>query len=256
MLIIPAIDIKDGCVVRFVQGKLNKKVYSRDPVKTARHWQKQGAQLIHIVDLDGAASGMPKNLNIVKEIVKNVQVPLQFGGGVRNARIIEQLLKEGIQRVVLGTKAVEDSIFLKKVFKEFKDRIIVSIDALADNVLTRGWQNAYKRMDVLAFARTLKDIGFKELIYTDTLKDGTLSGPNIKGIKDLLRETGIRIIASGGISSLQDVYKLKLLEKKGISGIIIGKALYEGRFTLTQALKLVRPSPFLLSQESRGIRPK
>jgi len=251
MLIIPAIDIKDGCVVRFVQGKLNKKVYSRDPVKTARHWQKQGAQLIHIVDLDGAASGMPKNLNIVKEIVKNVQVPIQFGGGVRDIATIRALLDYGIYRVVLGTKAVEDKNFLKKAFKKFKQKIIISIDTKANQVLIKGWQKSSRCSNALAFALALKKMGFKELIYTDTLKDGTLSGPNIKGMKDLLRETGMRIIASGGISSLRDVYKLKLLEKKGISGIIIGKALYEGRFTLIQALKLVRPSPFLLSQECK-----
>lgn len=238
MLIIPAIDIKDGCVVRFVQGRRNKKVYSSDPIKTARHWQKQGAKLIHIVDLDGAASGIIKNLNIVKEIVKNLKIPLQFGGGVRKVETIRGLLKEGIQRVILGTKAVEDRIFLKKAFKEFKDRVIVSIDAKADNVLTRGWQTYSKKVDVLAFACILKEIGFKELIYTDTLKDGTLSGPNIKGTKALLKETGMKVIASGGISSLGDVYRLKLLEKEGLCGIIIGKALYEGRFTLPQALKL------------------
>ena len=238
MLIIPAIDIQDGCVVRFVRGRLNKKIYSRDPVKTAKHWQRQGARLIHIVDLDGASSGALKNLHIVKEIIQNVAIPLQFGGGVRKIETIKRLLKEGIQRVVLGTKAVEDKVFLKKAFKEFKDKVIVSVDAKADNVLTRGWQSSYKRTRVLAFVRILKDIGFKELIYTDTLKDGTLSGPNIKGIRELLKETGLNIIASGGISELDDIYKLKKLEKQGLTGIIIGKALYEGRFTLIQAQKL------------------
>lgn len=205
MLIIPAIDIKDGCVVRFVQGRLNKKVYSRDPVKIALHWQRQGAKLLHIVDLDGAFSGRPKNLNIVKEIAKNIGIPLQFGGGVRKIETIRGLLKEGIRRIVLGTKAAEDKDFLKKAFNEFKDKVIVSIDAKASKVLIRGWQSADKRMDTLAFAHSLKDIGFKELIYTDILKDGTLSGPNIKGIKKLLKETGLKIIASGGISNLDDI---------------------------------------------------
>lgn len=238
MLIIPAIDLKDGCVVRLVQGRRNLKIYSRDPVKTARHWQRQGAELIHIVDLDGATTGVIKNLNILKEIVKKVDVPIQFGGGLRKADTIKRLLQEGIHRVVLGTKAAEDKNFLKKVFDEFKERVIVSIDAKADDVLTRGWQSSSKRMDVLAFARLLKDMGFREIIYTDTLKDGTLSGPNIKAIKELLKETGLNIIASGGISSLNDLGKLKKLQKPGLRGIIIGKALYEGKFTLAQALKL------------------
>jgi len=238
MLIIPAIDIKDGCVIRFVQGKRNKKVYSRNPLKVAKHWVKTGAKLLHIVDLDGAFSGSPKNLDIVKEIVKSINVPVQFGGGARNIETIRRLLKEGVQRVVLGTKATEDKAFLKKAFKEFKDKIIVSIDAKANSVLTRGWKSSYKRMDLLAFACILKDMGFKQLIYTDILKDGTLSGPNIKGIKSLLKETGLKLIASGGISNLDDIYRLKKLEREGLVGVIIGKALYEGKFTLPQALKL------------------
>jgi len=238
MLIIPAIDLKDGCVVRFVQGGLNKKVYSRDPVKTAKHWVKQGAKLIHVVDLDGAASGEPKNLDIVKKIVNAIDVPIQFGGGIRKIEQISVLLNYGIERVVLGTKAVEDRVFLSRAFKEFKDRIIVSVDAKASSILIKGWQSNYGNTDVISFARSLKAMGFKQLIYTDISKDGTLKGPNIKGIKDLLRETALNLIASGGISSLYDIRRLKLLEKQGLAGIIVGKALYEGKFTLSQALKL------------------
>ncbi len=238
MLIIPAIDIKDGYVVRFVQGRMDKKIYSRDPVKTARHWQRQGAKLIHIVDLDGASSGRPKNLDIVKQIVKTVDVPLEFGGGIRNVAIIKTILDNGIWRVVLGTKAAEDKGFLKKVFKKFKDKIIVSIDAKDGRVLTAGWRRSHVNTDVLKFGRYLKEIGFKQVIYTDVSRDGTLKGPNIKGIKSLLKETGLNVIASGGISSLDDIGRLKLLEKKGLAGVIIGKALYEGKFTLSEALKL------------------
>ncbi len=238
MLIIPAIDIKDGCVVRFVQGRLDKKIYSRDPAKTAKHWAKQGAKLIHVVDLDGAFSGTPKNLGALKQIAKAVDVPVQFGGGMRNLRIIETLLDYGIWRIVLGTKAAQDRDFLKKAFKKFKDRIIVSIDTKADRILTKGWQSSYGNKDILKFAHSLKGMGFKQTIYTDVLKDGTLKGPNIKGIKNLLKETGLNVIASGGISSLNDIQRLKLLEKKGLVGVIIGKALYESRFTLAEALKL------------------
>lgn len=237
MLIIPAIDIKDGCVVRFVQGRRDKKIYSRDPLKTARHWAKYGIKLIHIVDLDGAMSGVPKNLKIVKEIVKEIGVPVQFGGGVRNTEAIKALLNCGVSRVVLGTRAAEDKSFLKKSYKQFKNRIIVSLDAQEGNVLIKGWQKASRGLTALDFALSLKEIGFKRLIYTDILKDGTLKGPNIKGIKSLLK-IGIEIIASGGICSLEDINRLKLLEKKGLAGVIIGKALYEGKFTLPAALKL------------------
>lgn len=238
MLIIPAIDLQDGCVVRLVQGRLDKKVYSRDPVKTARHWTKQGAELLHLVDLDGAISGTIRNLKAVKEVVKNAGVPVQFGGGARKLETIRALLGLGVWRVVLGTKAIEDRAFLARAFKLFGNRIIVGIDAKDNNLLTKGWRSCEKGKDILTFANRLKKIGFRELIYTDTLKDGTLRGPNIKGVRKLLKQTGMRIIASGGVSCLDDIRRLKALEKEGLAGVIIGKALYEGKFTLTQALKL------------------
>jgi phosphoribosylformimino-5-aminoimidazole carboxamide ribotide isomerase len=237
MLIYPAIDLKDGCVVRYVQGKLDKKVYSRDPVKTAKHWVKQGAEVLHVVDLDGAFSGVQKNIGVVREITKNVDVPVQFGGGMRSMPAIQKALDFGAWRVVLGTKAAEDSAFLKKALKKFGNKIIVSLDAREGKVLTKGWQSAHKGLDATKFALSLKALGFKEIIYTDTSKDGMLSGPNIKSIKGLLTDTGLHVIASGGISALEDIYKLKMLEKKGVSGVIVGKALYEGRFTLKEALK-------------------
>jgi phosphoribosylformimino-5-aminoimidazole carboxamide ribotide isomerase len=240
MLIIPAIDLQDGCVVRLVQGRTDKKIYSRDPLKTAKHWVKQGAELLHVVDLDGAFTGALKNLHVVKGIAQISKVPVEFGGGVRDIETIERLINYGVWRVVLGTKAATDSEFLKKVFRRFQDRIIVSIDAKKDNVLIKGWKDAHKKRDVIGFAQNLKALGFKQVIYTDTLKDGTLSGPNIAGIKLLLKETGLKVIASGGISSLDDVYKLKKFEKQGLTGIIIGKALYEGKFTLTQAKHLFK----------------
>lgn len=237
MLIIPAIDIKDGNVVRLFQGELsNKKVYSKDPVKTAKYWVRQGANIIHIVDLDGASSGIIKNLSIVKNITKKIPIPIQFGGGVRQMDTIKLLLDAGVNRVVLGTKAAEDKNFLKKAFTKFGKKIIVSIDAKDQYVLIKGWQESYKKLHASVLANTLKETGFKEFIYTDISKDGTLKGPNMKSIKSMLKETGMNIIASGGVSCLNDIYKLKLLEKQGITGIIIGKALYEKKFTLKQAL--------------------
>ncbi|MFA5310990.1 MAG: 1-(5-phosphoribosyl)-5-[(5-phosphoribosylamino)methylideneamino]imidazole-4-carboxamide isomerase [Candidatus Omnitrophota bacterium] len=237
MLIIPAIDLKDGAVVRLVQGKFNKKVYSRDPVKVARHWVRQGAKFLHLVDLDGAFSGRPKNLNLVKDIVKAISVPVEFGGGIRSLSAIKSVLGSGVARVVLGTKAVEDEVFLRKALSTFKEKIIVAVDVKEGKVMVKGWKAGYKNRDALKFCLSLKKLGFKELIYTDTLKDGTLSGPNIKEMKRVLKATGIKVVASGGISRLGDLDKLKSLEREGLSAVIIGKALYEGKFTLPQALK-------------------
>ncbi len=238
MLIIPAIDIKDGCVVRFVQGRLKKKIYSSDPLKVAKAWVRQGAKLIHIVDLDGAKTGIPKNLGIIKEVIKNIDVPIEVGGGIRKIETIKDLLDCGAYRVVLGTRAIEDEDFLKKAFAKFKNKIIVSLDAKAGYLLTKGWQTDSQETQALTFARKLKNLRFKEIIYTDILKDGTLKGPNIKGTKKLLEATGIRVIASGGICSLKDIRQIKVLEKEGLTGIIVGKALYEKKFTLGQALEL------------------
>ncbi len=237
MLIIPAIDLKDSTVVRYVQGRYEKKVYSKDPVKVAGHWVRHGAEFLHIVDLDGAFSGVPKNLKIVKEIAKSVNIPVEFGGGVRSIKAIRDVLSAGVFRAVLGTKAVADKKFLKKAFDEFGDRIIIGIDAKDKKVMVKGWKTGYRNIAALDFALSLKEIGFKEFIYTDTLKDGTLQGPNVKEIKSLLAKTGLRIVASGGVAKLSDLSVLKSLEKSGVSSVIIGKALYEGAFTLERALE-------------------
>jgi len=225
-------------VVRLFQGKFDReKVYSNDPVKVAKHWAKQGAKFLHIVDLDGASSGSLKNLEVLKKIITQVCVPLEFGGGVRSMETISELLNLGVQRVVLGTRAANDAQFLKKAFKKFGEKIIVSIDAKGAKILTQGWSSSASKT-VLDFAKELKEVGFKQIIYTDISKDGALVGPNILGIKELIRKTGLDVIASGGVADLKDLIKLKSLQKKGISGVIVGKALYEGKFTLVEALKL------------------
>lgn len=225
-------------MVRLFQGRFDQeKVYSSDPVKVAKHWAKQGAKFLHIVDLDGASSGAPKNLEALKNILSEVGVPLEFGGGVRSIEAISGLLNSGVQRVVLGTRAVNDAQFLKKAFNKFGEKIIVSIDAKGAKVLTQGW-NSPSSKTILDFAKELKEVGFKQLIYTDISKDGALVGPNIMGIKELIRKTGLDVIASGGVGGLKDLIKLKSLQKKGVSGVIVGKALYEGKFTLAEALKL------------------
>jgi len=238
MLIIPAIDLRGGKVVRLFQGKFDQeKVYSADPVKVAKHWAKQGAKFLHIVDLDGASSGALKNIEVVQKIIDQVGIGIEFGGGVRSIETISKLLKLGVQRVILGTRAASDPKFLKQAWKKFGEKIIVSIDAKSGKVLTQGWNRGVAKT-TLVFANELKAIGFKQLIYTDISKDGTLAGPNISGIKALLKETQLRVIASGGVGNLQDLTKLNKLKKQGLVGVIIGKALYEGKFTLAEALKI------------------
>jgi len=237
MLIIPAIDLRGGKVVRLFQGKFNQeKVYSADPVKVAKHWAKQGAKLLHIVDLDGASSGTPKSTEVLKKIIDEVGIGVEFGGGVRSLETISRLLRLGVMRVVLGTRAL-DAKFLKIAWKKFKDQVIVSIDAKSGKVSTCGWRHTESKT-ALAFAKEIKAIGFKQLIYTDISKDGTLTGPNIAGIKELIKKAQINIIASGGVTTLKDIVKLNSLKKQGVSGVIVGKALYEGKFTLAQALRV------------------
>jgi phosphoribosylformimino-5-aminoimidazole carboxamide ribotide isomerase len=239
MLIIPAIDLRGGKVVRLFQGKFDRqKVYSADPVKVAKHWAKQGAKFLHIVDLDGASTGALKNIEVLKRIIDQVGIGVEFGGGVRSAETISKLLNLGVERVILGTRAACDAKFLKQAWKKFGAKIIVSIDAKCGKVLTQGWSCGAAKT-TLVFAKELKEIGFKQVIYTDISKDGTLTGPNILGIKELIKETGLKVIASGGVASLKDLLKLKKLQKNGCSGVIIGKALYEGKFTLAEAMKLI-----------------
>ncbi|MDD5668691.1 MAG: 1-(5-phosphoribosyl)-5-[(5-phosphoribosylamino)methylideneamino]imidazole-4-carboxamide isomerase [Candidatus Omnitrophica bacterium] len=238
MIIIPAIDLKDGNVVRLVQGRKNKKVYSDDPVAVAGFWEHEGARLIHIVDLDGAFTGVPKNIEIVKNIASEIKTPLEFGGGVRSWEMIESLIAAGVKRVVLGTKAIENRDFLVRAFKIFKKKIIVSIDVKNGFMLTDGWKKTSREHNVFSFVRDLKKIGFTEVIYTDTLKDGTLTGPNIDGIRELIEKTKIRVVASGGISCLRDIARLKSLDTRNVSGIIIGKALYEHKFSLADAVNI------------------
>lgn len=237
MLIIPAIDLRGGKVVRLFQGKFDReKVYSHDPVKVAKHWAKQGAKFFHIVDLDGASGGVPQNMLVLKKIIDEVKIGVEFGGGVRSLDTISKLLGLGVMRVILGTRAAADAGFLKQAWKKFGDKVIVSIDAKDGQVATRGW-NSKTSKTALAFAQELKKTGFKQLIYTDISKDGTLSGPNILSIKELLKASGLNIIASGGVAGLNDLIKLKKLVKSGLAGVIVGKALYEGKFTLAQAQK-------------------
>ena len=236
MIIFPAIDIKEGKVVRLLQGQFDKITeYSLDPVEIANKWKELGTEWIHIVDLDGAKIGKIQNKDIIADIIKKVNVKVEMGGGVRTKEDIEALLSVGVERIILGTQAIEDIKFLSDVIKEFDNKIAVSLDCRDGFLMKKGW---VEKTEIKAtyIVKQLEDIGLKCLIYTDIGRDGMLTGPNIDALNNLLDNTSIPVIASGGVSCEDDVCNLKELEGKGVFGVIIGKALYEGKVRLDKVL--------------------
>ncbi len=239
MILIPAIDIRGGRVVRLTRGDFAKeKVYSDSPEAVALKWQREGAKMIHVVDLDGAATGRRKNLGSLKNICQAVRVPIQFGGGLRSVQAIEEVFSVGVSRAVIGTK-VFDLKMLKQLVKKFSDRIVVSLDVRGDALQIGGWKSQVKLMKIDSLCKELEKLGVQNAIYTDVVRDGTLSGPNFEKTEHLLETTGLKIVVAGGISDLKDLKKLKALKHPNLFGVIIGKALYEKRFELPEALALV-----------------
>ena len=238
MLVIPAIDIKGGKVVRLTQGESGKEtVYSASPVEAAQKWAVSGAELIHVVDLDGALQGEPKNLKAVKEIVKAVKIDIELGGGIRDIGTIERVLDTGVRKVCVGTKAI-DKKFLADISKSsFLDAVVVSIDARDGFLRTKGWveNTGVKATDLVIEAARF---GITRVNYTDISRDGMLEGPNIRGLKEILAIAQLEVVASGGVTTIEDVKKLKALGKEGLKGMIIGKALYEGKIDLAEAIKI------------------
>ena len=238
MLVIPAIDVIQGKVVRLHQGDFNKgKFYSDDPVGTALMWQKKGASFLHIVDLDGARHGEIKNRDTISRIIKNVNIPCEVGGGLRDNKDIEYFLQQGARRLVLGTRPLEDIDYLKKLVSKFNERIVISIDFAGEKVAKKGWQEETDLTPDFVASR-MQEIGVKTIVVTDIAMDGTLMGPNIEGLEKILNSVDISVIASGGISTLEDIKKLKAIGGKNLEGIIIGRALYEGKIKLEDAIRI------------------
>lgn len=236
MLIIPAVDIKDGACVRLVHGDpLKKTVYSQNPVEAAINWARKGAKRIHVVDLDGAFGGRPKYLSVAAEIKKATGCVVEFGGGVRSPETAEEAFALGIDKLVLGTAALEDSGWVKSALAKRPDGFIAGIDSVRNVAATAGWKNGSEFTTEEAFLK-MESLGFREIIFTDILRDGALEGPNLDAIRDLASKTKMKLIASGGVSKIEDVQAIKSIP--GVEGVIIGKALYDGRVTLEECLKV------------------
>jgi phosphoribosylformimino-5-aminoimidazole carboxamide ribotide isomerase len=248
MVIIPAIDLRGGRCVRLRQGrKDNATVYDEDPAAIAKSYQASGAQMIHIVDLDGAfADSNSRNRQVLREIISGISIPVQFGGGMRTTENVGQVLDLGVARVVIGTLAVESPESLDQALRSFgAERVLVGIDARDGQVMTRGWEREGK-LSALELAKRVRSAGVERIVYTDVARDGMLTGVNVDQTCAIARDSGLKVTASGGISSLEDIEELigasvAVNEKTpacGIDSVIIGKALYEGRFTLEGAIKI------------------
>ena len=241
MLLIPAIDLKNGFCVRLLQGESDKEtVYSNDPAAMAVKFEEAGAKRLHLVDLDGAFQGKVANISSICSILNNVSIPVQIGGGLRTEEDIERMLALGVSAVIVGTMAVKRPDVLEKLLKKYTDeQIILGIDARNRKVSIEGWKESTEIQDV-KFALRWKNSGIKRVVFTDISRDGMLSGPNLAALREMAEHTGLKIVASGGISSMDDLEQLKTLEPNGVDQAISGKAIYEGKIDLKRVFKCLQ----------------
>ena len=240
MFIIPAIDIKNGQCVRLAQGDFDRvTVYADNPIDVALAWAQKGAQLIHIVDLDGSVAGLPRNAGIILDIVKKVNVPIQVGGGIRNMETIDYYLENGVASVILGTAALQDEELVRAAGKKHEGKIILGIDALDGQVAIQGWTRKTQQSAVELAVR-YENCGIRAIVYTDIKRDGMETGVNIEATKALAMAVSIPVIASGGVATIADVEKLLAVKGCDISGVIIGRALYTGAISLEEAMNKCR----------------
>jgi len=238
MIVMPAIDVRGGKVVRLKQGQLQEeKVYGSDPVAVARKWEAEGARRLHVVDLDAAVSGKPQ-FDVIADVIEAVKIPVEVGGGLRVLEIAMRYRDRGADRVVFGTAAVADPGVVQEAARLWPGAVAVALDARNGKVAVAGWKEI-TRVDAVELGQKVKAWGVSRLQYTDVMRDGTLMGPNLPGIESMAREAGLPITASGGVSILDDLTRLAALEPLGVDEVIVGKALYEKRFTLAQAHQAV-----------------
>ncbi len=240
MRLIPAIDIRGGRCVRLRKGDFAQEtVFGDDPVAMAEHWVREGARFLHVVDLDGARDGIPQNFEVIGSIAARVAVPVQTGGGIRSEVALQIVAESRVAKAVLGTSAVEDEDFLVRALTMLgPDRVIVAVDAEDGFVKTKGWQEP-TGVRTLDLARRLRDLRVREILYTDISRDGMMQSVDFGGIRGLAEGSGLEVIASGGVTELEDLRRLRTLEPVGVTGVITGRALYEGRFTVAEALAIL-----------------
>ncbi len=237
MRLYPAIDIIDGQCVRLSQGDYQKKTtFSEDPLAVAKKWEEQGGEFLHLVDLDGAKTGDMPNFNLIISIARELKIPVEIGGGIRNMDAVSRYLDNGVNRVILGTAAIRNPEFVKEAVEKYGDRIVVGIDAKDGMVAISGWEEV-SSVSALELAGQMEKLGVKTIIYTDIATDGMLKGPNVSAMEEMVNHVSVDVVASGGVSSLAD---LELLSKTGIEGAIVGKALYTGHMELDKAVALCR----------------
>lgn len=240
MIIIPAVDIKNGRCVRLLQGRKDEEtVFSNDPVKMARKWDDEGAELIHVIDLDGAFEKSPQNMNSIKKIIESVNAGVQVGGGIRDKKTIRMFIDLGAKRVIIGTEAIKNPKLVKDACKEFPGRIVVGIDARNGMVAIEGWTETTK-IKAVDLAKQFEDCGVAAINFTDIYRDGMQTGPNIKETMIISESVSIPVVASGGVSTIEDIKKLIQLEKFGVTGIITGRALYSKNLNLKEAIELTK----------------
>ena len=238
MIIIPAVDIKDGKCVRLLQGRMDDDtVYSDDPEAMAAKWERLGAERIHVIDLDGAFLKNPQNVESIRKIVGSVQVPIQLGGGIRNEKTVDMYLEMGIKYVIIGTEAIKNPTFVRNICQAYPGHVIVGIDAREGKVAIDGWTQT-TQIEAVDLAKKFEDCGVAAINFTDIARDGMQTGPNLAATKQLAEAISIPVVASGGVSSIQDIKDLLPLETSGVIGVIVGKALYSGALELKSALEL------------------
>jgi phosphoribosylformimino-5-aminoimidazole carboxamide ribotide isomerase len=238
MIIFPAIDLKDGNCVRLEKGEMNRAtIFNNNPADQGMKFEKQGFKWIHIVDLNGAFEGKPVNINPVKEIIKSVKIPLQLGGGIRDIATIENWLDAGVSRVILGTIALRNPEIVKQACKNFPGQIVVGVDGKGGQVAVEGWAET-SEVSVVELAKKFEDAGVSAILYTDVARDGMLQGVDLSGTKLLAESVNIPVIASGGVAGIEDIKAVKDIESSGVCGVVVGRALYDGRIDIEEALKI------------------
>ena len=240
MIIIPAVDIKKGQCVRLLQGRMDEEtVFSDDPAAMAKRWEDEGAEIIHVVDLDGAFEKSPQNLNSIRKIIESVNAHIQVGGGIRNEKTIRLVLDLGVQRVIIGTQAIRNPNFVKDACKAFPGRIVVGIDALNGLVAIEGWTKTTK-VTAVDLAKQFEDCGVAAINFTDIHRDGMQTGPNINETRRLAEAVSIPVVASGGVSTIEDIKNIIPLKEVGVVGVITGRALYSGSLKLKEAIEIAK----------------